>query len=242
MWVLRSFLSEPRKMIPLFDLVEKTLNRLLPWDAHERCSGKLGVSVTRLWPFQNALVSTFRSRADLIEAVCAGCFIPMWSGALVGPRFRGQIHLDGAYTNNMPKFDPEPGVRQVTVCPFAGDVDVSPRDRQNWGEMCVFGTRYVFNWTNFVRSAHAMFPMRPAAYRQYVVQGHADMKQYLLDNDFIRCPACHLAAERSTSCDGPGRAGRAPACLHCLRLLERVDGLKAPASLLRPFDEDCVKC
>lgn len=233
--LLRSYLSEPRKIMPMYDLIGKTLDKLLPWNAHDICSDKLGVSVTKLWPFKNTLVSKFRSRSDLIDAACAGCFIPMWSGSLVGPRFRGKIHLDGAYTNNKPKFDPEPGVVQVTVCPFAGDIDVSPKDKHNWGEMCVFGTRYIFNWNNFVRSTQAMIPMRRSTYKQYLIQGHSDMKQYILDNDFIKCQSCYPVKEHSTSCRNTAIG---MACMTCLLLLERVDSLKLPENLIRLFDEE----
>lgn len=237
---VRSFIRHPSKIVPICDLVEQKLNLLLPTNAHEICTDRLGVSVTRLWPFENSFVSKFKSRNDLIDAVCAGCFIPMWSGALIGPKFRGKLHLDGAYTNNVPKFEPEPGVTQVALCPFAGELEVSPKDEQNWGEMYVFGSKFIFNWNNVIRSTHAMFPMRLHTYKAYLIDGHSNMKDYVLTNNMIKCESCHLVSKSAkckndaTSCpSGERKLG----CIACLRLLERVDSLRPPENLLQMFED-----
>jgi hypothetical protein len=53
------------------------------------------------------LVSRFRSKADLIAAVSASCFIPFWNVGLARPlqpltRFRGRLAMDGGVSDNAP--------------------------------------------------------------------------------------------------------------------------------------------
>jgi hypothetical protein len=51
--------------------------KYLPADAFERCSGRIGVALTRTWPnpsLEAEFVTSFTSKEDLIEAVMAsGC-------------------------------------------------------------------------------------------------------------------------------------------------------------------------
>lgn len=254
---LRDFLKGPSQRTSIKDLIEQNMEKLLPADAHQRCSGRLGISVTKLWPRENKFVSNFHSRRDLIEAVCAGCFIPIWSGSLSGPKFRGETYIDGAYTNNAPKFEltlderhPDTGVRQIEVSPFAGEVDVSPRDQHFWTKMRLFGTLYLLNWDNlFVRARHAMLPVSINKYRPYLIGGHGDMKDYVLRTNLVKCHHCYLR-ETKTALQTGGESyksydnnvnvndndndnNRRSSCLFCLKLLERVDSLEIPAELIR---------
>ncbi|KAK3855659.1 hypothetical protein Pcinc_037956 [Petrolisthes cinctipes] len=61
---------------------------------------------------------------NLMQAVLCSCFVPGFSGWLP-PLFRGVRYLDGVCSNNIPQL----GDRTVTVSPFAGHVDICPRDR-----------------------------------------------------------------------------------------------------------------
>lgn len=51
----------------LLQIVEESLQKLLPEDAHVRASGKLCVSLTRVSDGRNLLVSQFDSRDELIQ-------------------------------------------------------------------------------------------------------------------------------------------------------------------------------
>ena len=61
----------------------------VPRDAHERCSGRLTVSITAT-DWSNELVSSFSSRQDLIDCLICSCFVPGFSG-YVAPFYRGKV-------------------------------------------------------------------------------------------------------------------------------------------------------
>lgn len=56
------------------------LERLLPPDAHIRCSGRLFVSLTHLNSCENRVVSHFKTREDLFRAILCSSFIPVLGG------------------------------------------------------------------------------------------------------------------------------------------------------------------
>lgn len=247
---LRSFIKNPCELKgSVGELVERKLEKVLPENAHELCSGRLGISVTKLWTFQNEFVSEFHSRRELIDAVCAGCFIPLWSGSLRPPIVRGKKCIDGAYSNNKPKFpctrtsqrtvfdkssletavESEP--RQVLVSAFACDVDVSPKGETFLFRSCLFGNYYLCNWNNLVRTYQAVIPFSLDKYRVRFVDGHHDMKDYLMRSNLIQCRKCwsdrvHLKTDMISR-----------SCLICLRLLEQVDSLEVHKNLLKMFEE-----
>jgi hypothetical protein len=89
--------------------------RILPPDAHARCSGRVAISTTRLrrrptWrtlPWRNARLGAFRSREELLGAVALSSHAPGLYGAPGTasslPRFRGgDVGLDGGLTDNAP--------------------------------------------------------------------------------------------------------------------------------------------
>ena len=281
---------ESALLLPTGRLVESTLDRMLPEDAHKRCSGRLGLSVTRLsWSsLDNEFVSEFHSRLDLIRAVCAGCFIPLWSGAWLAPKFRGAHYVDGAYSDNEPKFELDSGhsaqdgakhftlgqtIVQVNLSPFCcQQVLVSPNDEDSlklfsWP---VLGTIYVCNWRNIVRAWHAMLPSRLSVYKQYLISGHREMKNYLFRNNMLKCRQCfelhqqqqqqnHLnddykhnleqhntigdrtqdanACQTNNNNNNNNDSNDSKACLHCLRLFERVDSLRISQQFLHLLDD-----
>lgn len=218
-------------------LIEENLDELLPENAHLLCSNRLGLSLTKLsWKLENKFVWIFDSRQELIDAIVAGCFIPIWSGSPVNfPKFRGKYFIDGAYSDNLPKFkltkeDLLIGTRQVRVCPFncssEESVEVSPKDPDSWmniGTMKVMGTKYIINWSNIVRSVYAMSLIYCSNYKPYLLAGFDDMKEYLFRSELIKCEPCYRK-EKDWLDDS--RRTRGPACISCLRLLERVDSLK----------------
>lgn len=246
---LRLALRNPMQMgsLPTIgELVERSLDKLLPADAHELCSNRLGVSLTKLaWPLENRFLSAFRSRRQLIEAICAGCFIPVWSGALVGPELEGSRFIDGAYSDNSPSFaDRSPPGPQLS--PFASQVEVSPKGESYLFKARVLGTVYLANWNNVIRTWHAMLPFQLAKYRPYLVAGHRDMKEYLFRMNLVKCRQCHaseqLAREHETKCDTTQAASEQSvtlpqSCLACLKLLERVDSLQMSERLLNMLHE-----
>nr|CAD7199613.1 unnamed protein product [Timema douglasi] len=73
----------------------------LPQDAHLRTSGKLHISLTRVYDGKNVVVNEFHSREELIQALLASSFIPVFSGILP-PKFRGIRYMDGGFSDNLP--------------------------------------------------------------------------------------------------------------------------------------------
>ncbi|XP_041083630.1 1-acylglycerol-3-phosphate O-acyltransferase Pnpla3-like isoform X2 [Polyodon spathula] len=73
----------------LSKVLQSSLQRNLPENAHRLATGRLHVSMTRLADGENILVSDFQSREDLVQALLCSCFVPVYCG-LVPPSFRGQ--------------------------------------------------------------------------------------------------------------------------------------------------------
>lgn len=216
---LRHTLRHPTQLVSagsssISELVERALDSLLPENAHELCSNRLGVSVTKVgWPMENRFLSVFNSRRELIDAVRAGCFIPLWSGSLWGPKLAGGSHfIDGACSNNSPKFhDLDLDLHQargralrVQLSPFSCEAEVSPKGEWFLFRGSIFGTVYLATWGNLQRFWHAMLPYHLTAYRAYLINGHRDMKDYLLRNNLIKCRRCYanspLGAAGTSNC------------------------------------------
>eukprot|EP00899_Mesostigma_viride_P006147 jgi/Mesvir1/15533/Mv03183-RA.1 len=112
--------------------LEKELRALLlhalPEDAHERCSGRMAVSITHFAPLPKGKVVThFSSKEDLVDAIVAGCYTPFYAGLGIGTNFRGQpFHSDGVMTHFI---TPTGRAKEIVVVPtpwpFAR-TDISP--------------------------------------------------------------------------------------------------------------------
>lgn len=99
------------------------LQKLLPDDAHIRVNGKLYISLTRVYDGKNVIVSQFESKEDIVQALVAASFVPVYSGFLA-PQFHGIRYMDGGFSDNLPTFDED----TITVAPFCGESDICPRD------------------------------------------------------------------------------------------------------------------
>jgi patatin-like phospholipase domain-containing protein 2 len=99
------------------------LERNLPNNAHQRVNGRLHISLTRIFDGKNVVVSQFNSREDLVAALACSFFIPGFSG-LIPPKFHGVRYMDGAFSDNLVALDDN----TVTVSPFSGETDISPKD------------------------------------------------------------------------------------------------------------------
>jgi hypothetical protein len=90
--------------------VRVQVKKLLSPNAYQRCSGTNFVSMTQgKFPSskaKNLLVSNYKSNQELVDAVAASCYIPLWSGN-VGKRewtakFKGESAYDGFFSNSQP--------------------------------------------------------------------------------------------------------------------------------------------
>ncbi|XP_029161648.1 1-acylglycerol-3-phosphate O-acyltransferase Pnpla3-like [Nylanderia fulva] len=69
------------------------LQKLLPDDAHIRVNDKLHISLTRVYDRKNVIISEFHSKDDLIQALLAASFVPVFSG-FMAPQFHGIRYMD----------------------------------------------------------------------------------------------------------------------------------------------------
>ncbi|KOC66173.1 Patatin-like phospholipase domain-containing protein 2, partial [Habropoda laboriosa] len=138
-------------------LMFQFLLQFLPDDAHIRVSGKLHVSLTRVYDGKNVIVSQFSSREDVLQALLASTFIPIFSG-LLPPRFHGIRYMDGGFSDNLPTLDEN----TITISPFCGESDICPRDVSSQLFHVNFSnTSIELSRQNIYRFARILFPPNP---------------------------------------------------------------------------------
>ena len=74
----------------IVDIIRNGLRRILPPDAHEICSGRLYISLTRWKDNKNVIINQYHSREELIQVLICSSFVPYWSG-IIPHRFRGEV-------------------------------------------------------------------------------------------------------------------------------------------------------
>ena len=162
------------------------LQKFLPANAHEIVSGRLHISMTRVYDGKNVIISQFNSREDLLQALLCACFIPVFSGVLP-PRFHGVRYMDGGFSDNLPMLDEN----TVTVSPFCGESDICPRDNSpqmlhvNWAN-----TSIELSKQNVTRIGRILFPPKPEAMSAFCQQGFDDALNFLHRNNLISCTRC----------------------------------------------------
>lgn len=63
----KRFLGPMHPSFNLVKIVRHMLNGMLPADSHERASGRLGISLTRVTDGENVLVSHFNNKEELVQ-------------------------------------------------------------------------------------------------------------------------------------------------------------------------------
>ncbi|XP_038049753.1 patatin-like phospholipase domain-containing protein 2 isoform X2 [Patiria miniata] len=186
---------------PFFDLhgyMNERMHKVLPDNIHELAAGRLHISLTRVWDKTNVIVSDFKSKEEVIEAVLCSAFVPFYSG-MIPPTFRGTRYWDGGLSNNCPVLSPD----TVTICPFSGEFDICPSS-QEFGDYlrCTSANLNVHvTSTNFWRLSRALYPPEPEKLRKLCQQGYDDTLRYLQSHAVIPCNR-HLSLSRSPSCSG----------------------------------------
>jgi patatin-like phospholipase domain-containing protein 2 len=74
----------------IVDIIRNGLRRILPPNAHEICSGRLFISLTRWKDNKNVIINQFDSREELIQVLICSSFVPYWSG-VIPTKFRGEV-------------------------------------------------------------------------------------------------------------------------------------------------------
>ncbi|KIZ04622.1 hypothetical protein MNEG_3337 [Monoraphidium neglectum] len=92
----------------LGDEVVRMADKVMPADAHIRLSNMsvaymaLSTPAGRVGIPEGDYVTKFKSRQDLMDAVHAGVYVPLWSGPDAMTKFRNETTYDGAYRSPMP--------------------------------------------------------------------------------------------------------------------------------------------
>jgi hypothetical protein len=92
-------------------IVEEWLDALLPEDAHERCSGRVGVVYTVLPSCEQVVAREFATRRDLIECLLASAHVPLFLDFRLARPVRGALAVDGSF----PDFFTEQNSAAVTA-------------------------------------------------------------------------------------------------------------------------------
>ncbi|XP_055421906.1 1-acylglycerol-3-phosphate O-acyltransferase PNPLA3 isoform X4 [Bubalus kerabau] len=111
---------------PGFSLSKHTrdsLQRHLPDNVHQLVSGKMVISLTRVSDGKSVLVSDFRSKEEVVDALCCSSYVPFICG-WIPPSFRGVRYVDGGVRDIMPFVDSK---KTITVSPFYGESDICPK-------------------------------------------------------------------------------------------------------------------
>lgn len=110
-----------------------TLEGVVTEDMHQQLSGRAFVAVSYVHKLgRPELISHFHSREDLIQALIASCFVPLYINGRLFTHFRSRRAVDGGIPHLIPK-DPEKLPNAVHVCPFPRSVTRITRDTVHIG-------------------------------------------------------------------------------------------------------------
>ncbi|XP_065199246.1 patatin-like phospholipase domain-containing protein 2 [Sycon ciliatum] len=161
----------------VMSILDTMFDDLLPPNIHRICNGRLQVSLTGVSHFTNLMASQFNTRLELIRALKATCFIPVWAG-FGKHSYRGELYMDGGMTNNLPTDFPG---ETITVSPFSGEADICPSDQREGWDMSVniSGTSVRMTLTNAFRMKSALFPPKIDVLDRMFQGGYRDCLSFL---------------------------------------------------------------
>ncbi|XP_028321416.1 patatin-like phospholipase domain-containing protein 4 [Gouania willdenowi] len=155
---------------------------ILPSEAHTLATDRLHVSITHSSSGKNHVVSRFSSREELIKALLASCFVPVYAG-LKPVEFRGQTWIDGGFTDSLPIL---PLGRTITVSPFAGLQDVCPIHRGRFNtQLKLANMNIMFSVENIKRLNRALFPPSTGTMQAFCEEGFSDAVRFLKREEWI---------------------------------------------------------
>lgn len=152
------------------------IDGILPSDAHCRATDRLYVSLTHSKTGKNHIVSRFNSREDLLKALLASSFVPIYAG-FEAVEFSGQKWVDGGFTDSLPIL---PVGRTITVSPFAGTQDVCPVHRGRFNHhLRLANMDIIFSADNIKRLNRALFPPSGHEMKALCREGFDDALRFL---------------------------------------------------------------
>nr|XP_036276162.1 1-acylglycerol-3-phosphate O-acyltransferase PNPLA3-like [Pipistrellus kuhlii] len=164
---------------PSFSMVRflrETLHRHLPADVHTLISGRMCISLTRVSDWENVLVSDFRSKDEVVDALVCSSFIPFFFG-FIPPTFRGVRYMDGGFSNSIPSLDDK---ATITVSPFLGEHDICPKVKSTnflHLDLCKLSLRFCLE--NIYLLNKILFPPDIKVLGERFLQGYLDAARFL---------------------------------------------------------------
>lgn len=180
---------------PNFDICAnmiESLEQILPEDAHRRVSKALHISITDVYTGQNKVISSYATRAELIDAIIASTFIPAFSG-IYPARWRNTPVIDGGFSVNQVRLDDA----TLTVSPFSGEAIISPTDKNDANDarkllrMWIAQMGANVSWANIKRLSNVLFPPSSKILADLLMGGYLDATNFLATYGFVKnCPMC----------------------------------------------------
>ncbi|XP_028998936.1 patatin-like phospholipase domain-containing protein 4 [Betta splendens] len=159
------------------------MEEVLPGDAHNLATDRLHVSITHSRSGKNHIVSRFASREELIKALLASSFVPVYAG-LRPVEFRGQKWMDGGFSDSLPVL---PVGRTIAVSPFAGLQDVCPEHKGPFNtQLRLANMNIMLSVENLRRLNQALFPPPSSSMRALCEDGFADAMRFLRREGWTR--------------------------------------------------------
>lgn len=216
------------------EYLSNNLNKVLPDDAHLKVNGKLHISLTRISDGKNVLVSQFDSKDDLLQALLASAFVPVFSG-FFPPMFHGERYIDGGFSDNLPTLDEN----TITVSPFCGETDICPRDFSSQLFHVNFAnTSIELSKQNVYRFARILWPPRVEILSKLCKQGFDDALRFLQRNNLINCT--HCVAVQSTFVLSEAVSENSeydPQCLDCELHRQEASRANLPDTIVGVFQD-----
>ncbi|KAM5326164.1 omega-hydroxyceramide transacylase isoform 2-T2 [Glossophaga mutica] len=200
--VKKYFLGPLAPSCKMVQMMRQFLYQALPEDSYKAATGKLHVCLTRLTDGESVVVSEYRSKEELIEALYCSCFVPVYCG-LIPPTYRGVAHPEGPISLAFPPLTPREhfslrllqryidggftGMQPcsfwtdcITISTFSGQQDICPRDCPAiFHDFRMFNFSFQFSLENIARMTHALFPPDLMVLHNYYYRGYEDAVLYL---------------------------------------------------------------
>ncbi|XP_052020231.1 omega-hydroxyceramide transacylase [Apodemus sylvaticus] len=186
--VKKFFLGPLSPSCKMVQMMRRFLYDVLPEDSYKFATGRLHVSLTRVTDGENVVVSEYRSKEELIEALYCSCFVPVYCG-LIPPTYRGERYIDGGFTSMQPcAFWTD----SITISTFSSQQDICPRDCPAiFHDFRMFNFSFQFSLENITRMTHALFPPDLVILQEYYYRGYDDAVSYLrrLNASYLDSPS-----------------------------------------------------